>query len=90
MKKKNLVAFLGSVALLSCSTIGSTTSSTSKYEYLITAIQTYNDIDANSDGKLTKSEVSGKLLENFTTIDSDNSESLTLIELLSLKDKLGL
>ncbi len=66
------------------------TSSGSSTSYLLTAIQTYNSLDANGDGKLTKSEVSGQLLDNFSTIDSNDDNALTLTELLALKSQLGI
>ncbi|MFV0306003.1 MAG: hypothetical protein ACK5IC_11040 [Moheibacter sp.] len=86
MKKVFLsMAIVTGVTISSCAS-----ASGSSGNYLLTAIQTYNSLDTNGDGKLSRSEVSGQLLENFTSIDTNNDSGLTLTELLALKSTLGI
>lgn len=98
MKKKTMI--LGAFALAFLSACSSLTSngSSSKYQYLLTAIQKYNDIDTDSNGKLSKTEISNvtsslnlsSLLTNFTTVDTNDDSELSMGELVKYKSLLGL
>src|SRR5690606_14073966 len=98
MEKKLILAGIVVATLTSCSSLTGSTASTSKYQYLLTAIEKYNDLDTDGNGKLSKSEISGaasslnltSLTENFTTIDTNKDCGLSLTELVSYKSLLGL
>jgi Ca2+-binding EF-hand superfamily protein len=47
-------------------------------------------LDANSDGKLSMDEVSGRLKENFSRIDSNGDGFITKTELETNRPKGGL
>lgn len=90
MKSIKMTVALSVVLMtVSCSTVSSISEKISENEYLVSAIEKYNQLDTDGNGKLSLSEVSGKLKEKFSSIDTDGDNSLTLSELKNYKSLLG-
>ncbi|TXF87091.1 EF-hand domain-containing protein [Neolewinella aurantiaca] len=49
----------------------------------------FAEMDTNKDGKLAKDEVSGRLAENFTTIDADSDGFLSVEEIKNARPARG-
>lgn len=90
MKKQvYLLSALSAAFFMSCSVLQSSTEeSTSKYTYLTTAIEKFDELDTDENGKLSLSEAKGELAEHFSDIDSDEDGELSLSELVAYKKSL--